>query len=53
VLGVLRETRGTCSAKNTLLKLLAMEQQIEIALVVGTYEMTEYNTPGSGAPGKH
>jgi hypothetical protein len=48
LLGVLREGHGTCSTKHALLKLLAMEQQIEIALVVGIYEMTEYNTPGVG-----
>jgi hypothetical protein len=48
LLGVLRESRGTCSTKHALLKLLAMEQQIEIALVVGIYEMSERNTPGVG-----
>jgi len=37
VLGVLRERRGTCRTKRALLKLLAMEQQIEIALVVEIY----------------
>jgi hypothetical protein len=47
-LAVLRESRGTCSTKHALLKLLAMEQQIEIALVVGIYEMSERNTPGVG-----
>jgi hypothetical protein len=47
-LAVLRESRGTCSTKHALLKQLAMEQQIEIALVVGIYEMSERNTPGVG-----
>lgn len=47
-LAVLRESCGTCSTKHALLKLLAMEQQIEIALVVGIYEMSGHNTPGVG-----
>ena len=45
MLGVLRERRGTCRTKRALLKLLAMEQQIEIALVVEIYEMIKHNRP--------
>ena len=47
-LAVVRESCGTCSTKHALLKLLAVEQQIEIELVVGIYEMSERNTPGVG-----
>jgi hypothetical protein len=45
---VLREGRGTCSTKHALLRRLAMEQDLEIALVVGIYEMNAQNTPGVG-----
>jgi hypothetical protein len=45
---VLREGRGTCSTKHALLRRLAMEQGLEIALVVGIYEMNAQNTPGVG-----
>jgi hypothetical protein len=45
---VLREGRGTCSTKHSLLRRLAMEQDLEIALVVGIYEMNARNTPGVG-----
>ena len=48
MLAVLREGRGTCSTKHALLRRLALELDIEIALVVGIYEMTEQNTPGIG-----
>lgn len=48
VLAVLREGRGTCSTKHALLKQLAIEQGIEVALLIGIYEMTEANTPGVG-----
>src|SRR5216684_2180856 len=45
---VLREGRGTCSTKHALLHRLATEQDLEIALVVGIYEMNAQNTPGVG-----
>jgi hypothetical protein len=45
---VLRESRGTCSTKHALLRRLAMEQNLEVALVVGIYEMNAQNTPGIG-----
>jgi hypothetical protein len=45
---VIREKRGTCSTKHALLARLALEQRIEIALVIGIYRMTERNTPGVG-----
>jgi hypothetical protein len=45
---VMREGRGTCSTKHALLRSLAMEQDLEIALVIGIYEMSEKNTPGVG-----
>ncbi|MGO9604996.1 MAG: hypothetical protein ACLQAT_16690 [Candidatus Binataceae bacterium] len=47
-LAVLREGHGTCSTKHALLKELAIEQKLEVALVIGIYEMTERNTPGVG-----
>jgi hypothetical protein len=47
-LAVLCEERGTCSTKHALLRRLAMEQDLDIALVLGIYEMTEKNTPGVG-----
>ncbi|HWO29322.1 MAG TPA: hypothetical protein VNO32_11045 [Candidatus Acidoferrum sp.] len=43
---VLAEQRGTCSTKHALLRRLAIEQGLDIALVLGIYEMTERNTPG-------
>src|SRR5580704_4536411 len=43
---VLAEQRGTCSTKHALLRRLAIEQGLPMALVVGLYEMTERNTPG-------
>ncbi|MFZ1888098.1 MAG: hypothetical protein WAU33_08695 [Candidatus Binataceae bacterium] len=43
---VIREHRGTCSTKHALLARLALEQRIEIALMIGIYRMTERNTPG-------
>jgi hypothetical protein len=46
---VLSEKCGTCSTKHALLRRLAMEQNLEIALVLGIYEMAEQNTPGVGA----
>jgi hypothetical protein len=45
---VLTEKRGTCSTKHALLRRLAVEQNLDIALVLGIYEMTEQNTPGVG-----
>jgi hypothetical protein len=46
---VLREGRGTCSAKHALLAELATEQGADIALTLGIYAMTGRNTPGVGA----
>ena len=37
---VLVEARGTCSTKHALLRRLAIEQSIAIALVLGVYEMS-------------
>jgi hypothetical protein len=45
---VLHEGRGTCSTKHALLRRLAAEQGIDVALVLGIYEMCEENTPGIG-----
>lgn len=45
---VLAEGCGTCSTKHALLAAVAREQEIEIALTVGIYDMTEANTPGVG-----
>jgi hypothetical protein len=45
---VLAEQRGTCSTKHALLRRLAIEQGLDVALVLGIYEMTERNTPGVG-----
>ena len=45
---VLIEERGTCSTKHALLRRLAIEQNVDIALVLGIYEMSERNTPGVG-----
>jgi len=45
---VIHEGRGTCSTKHALLRRLAMEQGIDVALVIGIYEMHERNTPGVG-----
>ncbi len=47
-LAVMREGRGTCGTKHALLKRLAIEQKIDIVLMLGIYEMTERNTPGVG-----
>jgi hypothetical protein len=43
---VLDENRGTCSTKHVLLRRLAIEQNLEVALFVGIYEMNGRNTPG-------
>ena len=48
-LAVLRENRGTCSTKHSLLARLAQEQNLPIALCIGIYEMDGLNTPGVGA----
>src|SRR5215510_6425949 len=45
---VLHESRGTCTTKHALLAMLAAEQEIDLALTLGIYEMTERNTPGVG-----
>ena len=45
---VLAEKRGTCSTKHALLRRLAIEQRLDLALVLGIYEMSEANTPGVG-----
>lgn len=45
---VLEELKGTCSSKHALLKLLADELGLDVALVMGIYPMTESNTPGVG-----
>jgi len=45
---VMLEGRGTCSTKHALLRRLAREQRLEVALVIGIYHMTERNTPGVG-----
>ena len=45
---VLREQRGTCSTKHALLRRLAIEQELDLALLLGIYEMTEHNTPRVG-----
>jgi hypothetical protein len=46
---VLRENRGTCSTKHSLLARLAQERNLPIALCIGIYEMDGLNTPGVGA----
>jgi hypothetical protein len=45
---VLIEKRGTCSTKHALLRRLALEQDLNVKLVLGIYEMTAQNTPGVG-----
>lgn len=47
-LAVLNERRGTCSTKHALLRRLAIEQGIDLVLMLGIYEMNERNTPGVG-----
>ena len=46
---VLRENKGTCSTKHSLLARLAREQNLPITLCIGIYEMDGRNTPGVGA----
>jgi hypothetical protein len=45
---VIRENRGTCSTKHAVLCRLAIEQAVDVALVLGIYTMHERNTPGVG-----
>jgi len=45
---VLTEGRGTCTTKHALLAELAREQQIEVQLILGIFQMNERNTPGVG-----
>jgi hypothetical protein len=48
-LAVLRQGRGTCSAKHQLLATVAQDcGHSEVLLIVGIYEMSEENTPGIG-----
>jgi hypothetical protein len=48
-LAVLREGRGTCSAKHRFLATVAQDcGHSEVRLAVGIYEMSEENTPGVG-----
>jgi hypothetical protein len=48
-LAVLRQGRGTCSAKHQLLAAVAQDcGHSEVQLTVGIYEMSEDNTPGVG-----
>jgi hypothetical protein len=46
---VLDERCGTCSTKHALMRRLADEQNVPMALTVGIYEMSERNTPGIGS----
>jgi hypothetical protein len=48
-LAVLTDRRGTCSTKHALLRRLAIEQEIDLVLILGIYEMNERNTPGVGS----
>jgi len=45
---VLEEGRGTCTTKHATLAELAREQDIDVQLMLGIYEMNERNTPGVG-----
>lgn len=45
-LTVFTEGHGTCSTKHALIRRLAIEQEIDVVLSLGIYEMTERNTPG-------
>jgi hypothetical protein len=48
-MAVLRQGRGTCSAKHWLLAAVAQDcGHSEVQLTVGIYEMSEENTPGVG-----
>jgi len=48
-LAVLTDRCGTCSTKHALLRRLAIEQGVNLVLVLGIYEMNERNTPGVGS----
>jgi hypothetical protein len=45
---VLSEGRGTCTTKHALLAELGNEQQIDVQLTLGIFEMKERNPPGVG-----
>lgn len=45
---VLEEGRGTCSTKHAILAALAEEHGHGVKLMLGIYEMSEENTPGTG-----
>jgi len=45
---VLTENRGSCSTKHALILRPAMEQDLDIALVLGMYKVTEQNSSGIG-----
>ena len=47
-LAVIHEGRGTCSTKHALLRRLALEQNVNVTLFLGIYEMNGRNTPGVG-----
>jgi hypothetical protein len=42
------EGKGTCTTKHALLAELAQEQNIDVQLALGIFEMNERNTPGVG-----
>ena len=48
LLAVLEEGRGTCSTKHGLMRRLAIEQNLDVKLLLGIYEMNGQNTPGVG-----
>lgn len=45
---VLIDSSGTCSSKHALIASLAEELSLDVALILGIYEMNEQNTPGVG-----
>src|SRR5713101_1248181 len=45
---VVSEGKGTCTTKHALLAELAHEQNIDVELMLGIFEMNERNTPGVG-----
>jgi len=45
VLAVHEEQCGTCSSKHAILRRLALEQGLDVSLVLGVFEMTSVNTP--------
>jgi hypothetical protein len=44
-LAVLQQGRGTCSSKHALLAALAIEQGVDLALIIGVYEMSGASNP--------